>query len=861
MKKQKFILASLSTGLLFSTVAPTAGFAQDTVQSIEQNEEATKVTTTDEHIQVIDLSKGKVKEELVIDTSLQSFEYTDRELMSTMNAGTIGSMEQLAPILLEAHEQLKTTLTFTYTGDVNTFFSDLAVMRKELFLTQGNDYVHGVTRGYSAKILGNTVTLTLLYMSTAEQEKEVDKRIKEITAQIIKPGMSELEKVKAINDWILINTTYSKKSKASPHSLYALLFEGKAVCQAYALAAYRLLEEAGMEARYVTGDAGEPHAWNLVKVDEEWYKLDTTWNDPLGTTDYNVNTYKYFLITSAQLKESHTWEEDDYPKATSTKYSYFRNVISPTTIGDTIYYSNSKDNNKLYKLNYKTSENTKVSDTRAYYLTQYNDVIYFSNLNDSGYLSSYNTKTGEQKRLEAVVAEDLYMKDFVLYYKKGSKQLTYDLPLTEQDKIILEVTKAFNDLNPKSKTYVENVVNARKYYDALSDELKNLITGEQYAKLVEAESTTIGAQKVVKAIQAIETSKDIATVEVARKGYDELSKVDRKLVSNYKVLTAAEKSMKAAVQAVAAIKAINPVDKKFLSQVKKARKLYDKTGNLQSLVYNADDFLNIEKQALVFEKISKLKLNSAKLIAQTAEANEAYGKLASGDTSLITNKAMLDEALEAIKPSQSVVNMVAAVNEASILTLEQITAPRTAYDSLTKQQKKYVNNYKLLTAIEKEFKAVKTASSLIAAIDPSDAKFVAQVTKASKAYKKVPVGDQGLVAKKDLLALYESQTPVIEQINKLKETSGKLIEQARATEKAYKLLTDTTYVVNKEKLESLLKAIEPAEKVVEQIKALTTSSKAEDVQAVRTAYNDLTKQQQKYVTNAKVLTSLEKALK
>ena len=53
-----------------------------------------------------------------------------------------------------------------------------------------------------------------------------------------------------------------------------------------------------MEVRYVTGWAGEAHAWNIVKVDGQWYHLDTTWNDPVFSasagdmSDYV--SYKYF---------------------------------------------------------------------------------------------------------------------------------------------------------------------------------------------------------------------------------------------------------------------------------------------------------------------------------------------------------------------------------------------------------------------------------------------------------------------------------------------------------------------------------------------------------------------------------------
>ena len=62
----------------------------------------------------------------------------------------------------------------------------------------------------------------------------------------------------------------------------AVLKEHKGVCQGYALLALKMLRELGIETLYVVGEVNTgPHAWNLVKVDGEWYHLDTTWNDPV----------------------------------------------------------------------------------------------------------------------------------------------------------------------------------------------------------------------------------------------------------------------------------------------------------------------------------------------------------------------------------------------------------------------------------------------------------------------------------------------------------------------------------------------------------------------------------------------------
>ncbi len=74
-----------------------------------------------------------------------------------------------------------------------------------------------------------------------------------------------------------------------------------------------LLEAAGLDTKYISGKAGDGlHAWNLVQVDDEWYHLDTTWNDPLPDRPNEVG-YDYFLVSDATMRQNHTWMTDNYP--------------------------------------------------------------------------------------------------------------------------------------------------------------------------------------------------------------------------------------------------------------------------------------------------------------------------------------------------------------------------------------------------------------------------------------------------------------------------------------------------------------------------------------------------------------------
>lgn len=155
------------------------------------------------------------------------------------------------------------------------------------------------------------------YHATGEEEEVVDEKVDEILEEIITPEMDPHEITKAVHDYIVANTAYDQAQRE--HSAYAALVKGRAVCQGYALLLYKMLNEAGVEARIISGVAGgENHAWNLVQLDGNWYHLDATWNDPIPDEPGRV-LYDYYNRTDEQMRETHTWEEGEYPEA-DTEY-------------------------------------------------------------------------------------------------------------------------------------------------------------------------------------------------------------------------------------------------------------------------------------------------------------------------------------------------------------------------------------------------------------------------------------------------------------------------------------------------------------------------------------------------------------
>jgi len=278
------------------------------------------------------------------------------------NVPAITTEQQLKQEVLKNLDQVK--LEFTIPTKLPIYKSKEAEkMFKDVIneISSTGNYGFGNLTGYSYYISSNMgfiqIKVEAYYLTTQKQEQEINNKVKEIVKNNHLKQMTDFEKVYFVNKYLAQNIAYSSNATDGGHSAYAALFDHKAVCQGYALAAYRLLTEAGVDTRYITGQVhGQNHAWNKVKVDGKWYNLDITWNDPMPDRGdrYRLN---YFLITDQQLAKDHTWNYRNENPATSKKYEFLMNAQAFTIAQNAFYYTLPNDSN-FYKWNMKTNKKT-----------------------------------------------------------------------------------------------------------------------------------------------------------------------------------------------------------------------------------------------------------------------------------------------------------------------------------------------------------------------------------------------------------------------------------------------------------------------------------------------------------------------
>ncbi len=154
-----------------------------------------------------------------------------------------------------------------------------------------------------------------------KMNQAVDEKAREIIKRVIKPGMTELEKEKALHDYVVLNTkfdyeNYQKGTIAKEsYTAYGVLVKGVGVCQGYASAMCKLLPMVGIECRMMIGTSqtakgAEPHGWNLVKIEDQWYHLDVNWDDPIPDQPGAIR-YTYFNLSDQEIKKDHSWSEEN----------------------------------------------------------------------------------------------------------------------------------------------------------------------------------------------------------------------------------------------------------------------------------------------------------------------------------------------------------------------------------------------------------------------------------------------------------------------------------------------------------------------------------------------------------------------
>ncbi|MBR5227760.1 MAG: hypothetical protein IKV94_03890 [Clostridia bacterium] len=323
--------------------------------------------------------------------------------------------------------------TDVYVTDDNIYFTQLSNVEKEIYkgimiavenleeeaiiITDSNVDFNNVNRAYTAYFLDNEdvffvlneydVSMTnfrsfhktnidLQYTNNKEhiekQKQKIELKVNEVISEVIKDGMSDFEKEVAVHDYLVSHVAYYNCDNDIPfekHTVYGALIEREAVCDGISKAFQLILKKLNIRTITVTGVAdGMSHAWNKVKLENNWYNVDVTSD---STDDGKYVNHIYFNLTDEKISKTHTVDNLFIkPIANSEKYNYYEymdytlssgdllrtkvyNLIQ-TTNGDVLefrlkdnYYDIQDIVSKLFELNFNNYKSSGISSMKYFY--------------------------------------------------------------------------------------------------------------------------------------------------------------------------------------------------------------------------------------------------------------------------------------------------------------------------------------------------------------------------------------------------------------------------------------------------------------------------------------------------------------
>lgn len=234
--------------------------------------------------------------------------------------------------LLEEIREYKTEFQFgaVTPAQITKAFRALLHDHPEIFwLTGGGEFEQTTVGG---KLRSVTLFADLhkgMVMSVVPQMASILDCAVELVVTKAKFKKNTFDQVLAVHDYIIDTTQYDLKN-SDCYNAFGCLVQNKAVCAGYTKAFMLVMNRLGYECGYASGfskKSGEPHGWNYILLDGEYYFIDVTGDDPTSADPKvvsNNKTYDFFCVTTKELEMTHRLSDEFHvPECNGTKYNYY----------------------------------------------------------------------------------------------------------------------------------------------------------------------------------------------------------------------------------------------------------------------------------------------------------------------------------------------------------------------------------------------------------------------------------------------------------------------------------------------------------------------------------------------------------
>lgn len=188
-------------------------------------------------------------------------------------------------------------------------------------LSNINNFVHPYNSFSDIKTKYNDlgkITVEINKVYSEDKIKEINAKIEQILNTVTFSD-DTLDNIKLIHDYIINNSKYDTDrsdnniANYDSDTAYGNLIQGYGLCGGYADSMELFLEQMHIKSFKVASDN---HIWNAVNLNNKWYHLDLTWDDPVSSNKQDILEYNFFMITTDELidlkTDQHTYDKNVY---------------------------------------------------------------------------------------------------------------------------------------------------------------------------------------------------------------------------------------------------------------------------------------------------------------------------------------------------------------------------------------------------------------------------------------------------------------------------------------------------------------------------------------------------------------------
>lgn len=251
--------------------------------------------------------------------------YRDYNFLYVKNTDNFSpnSKEDIMNIFYTAINAGKNSFTFYCPKEYKMCLNDVKdLANNQDQLSDINNFVHPFN-GFSHieteyDTLGR-VTINIMKSYNKNDILMINNQVDSLFGKLVNPSLPLEDNIKAIHDYIINNTKYdslraeNNTKNYKSDIAYGPIFQGYALCGGYTDLMQLFLEKLDVKSFKVSSNS---HVWNAVYINDKWYHLDLTWDDPVSDDGRDYLDDSYFLIDTKKLLEldvtQHVFDQNVY---------------------------------------------------------------------------------------------------------------------------------------------------------------------------------------------------------------------------------------------------------------------------------------------------------------------------------------------------------------------------------------------------------------------------------------------------------------------------------------------------------------------------------------------------------------------